>query len=71
MSKLRSDVELVSDELKYLIRESKMNSSEILNKKIRKITPDRKFEEVILKYYMKQIAAEGLDQHNESKLYFQ
>ena len=59
MSKLRSDVELVSDELKYLIRESKMNSSEILNKKIRKITPDRKFEEVILKYYMKQIAAEG------------
>lgn len=72
MSKLRSDVELVSDELKYLIRESKMNSSEILNKKIRKITPDKKFEEVILKYYMKQIAADGLDTdtQNESKLYF-
>ena len=61
---------MVSDELKYLIRESKMNSSEILNKKIRKITSDRKFEAVILKYYMKQIAVEGLDQHNESRLYF-
>lgn len=47
-----------------------MNSSEILNKRIRKITPDRKFEAVILKYYMKQIAAEGLDQQNESRLYF-
>lgn len=47
-----------------------MNSSEILNKKIRKITSDRKFEAVILKYYMKQIAVEGLDQHNESRLYF-
>lgn len=49
-----------------------MNSSEILNKKIRKIAPESKFEAVILKYYMKQIAADGLDTdtQNESKLYF-
>lgn len=63
---------MVSDELKYFIKNSKINSAEILNKKIRKIAPESKFEAVILKYYMKQIAADGLDTdtQNESKLYF-
>ena len=53
-----------------IFKEARIGGGFQCQKKIRKITPDRKFEEVILKYYVKQIAAEGLDQHNESKLYF-
>lgn len=60
------------DELRYLIKHTKINSSEILYKKLRKVEPKNKFEIIILKYYMKQLVEDNinLQTENDAKLYF-
>lgn len=60
------------DELRYLIEHTKINSNEILYKKLRKVEPKSRFETIILKYYMKELVADNsnLQTENDTKLYF-